>query len=213
MTVAPCTMPRCGGPRGDPELTALGICDPCRRRYRRLLDDLVLDWATLHHTLPAPAAARGPRVRTGRPEYGHPRQWASDLARAIADALDWTSDALRDHLHLTPPPPPVHDEGRRVAHAWRTLTTSLDALCTFPGAAAAAWELDDLHGQARRGLGLTRARTALPVPCPACGTVPVFREVHPDGADDVTCDACGTRTSDTGYAWWTRVLVSETAGP
>jgi hypothetical protein len=203
--------PGCCDSDGNPRLTGDTICRPCRRRYRRTIDGLVLNYVTLRATMPK-APIRGERdtqtSRTAR-EPGHPAQWASDTCRAIADALDEASDSLRDHLGHLPPPPRTNAEGRRVDHAHATLVSRFDNLCAYPGADATAHELHDLSSKVAWGLGHGNARQALPTPCPDCGIVPVFRTIRVNRTDSIECDACGRTISEEHYGLYTRIIVGE----
>lgn len=212
MNISPCVYPGCDDGSGNPTLTTNGMCDHCRRRYRRLLDRIVIDYVTIRATMPKGPVTTDADTRQaprGSREPGHPAQWASDTARRIADTLDDISEGLRDHLTHLPPPPRSNAEGRRVDHAHATLVARLDDLCTYPGARASAVELVTLHGQVRWALGHGGARRALPTPCPDCGIFPVFRTVRMDRSDTIECDACGRVIRDVEYGLYTRMIVDD----
>ena len=59
MNVSPCVHPRCSNADGDPRLTTTGMCEPCRRRYRRELDWLSADYWQIAATMPTPATISG----------------------------------------------------------------------------------------------------------------------------------------------------------
>lgn len=142
--------------------------------------------------------------------YGHPAEWASDTARAIADQLNEAHDNLADHLGHAPPPHPGNREYGRVAHAHHYLTSWFERLCTMPGGADTAEALYDLNRTIRHGLGRTDPRSFLPVPCPSCELLGLVRTVSgDDGKDEVTCHACGVKIPSERYAWWTRRLLEE----
>ena len=68
-----------------------------------MLDRLAQDYILLRVTLPKPVPPPGERVmRIVAKEYGHPAEWASDTARAVADQLNEAHDNLADHLHHEP---------------------------------------------------------------------------------------------------------------
>lgn len=211
-TARPCLYPRCDDGTGNPTITTEGICDHCRRRYRRTLDGVVLDYVTLRATMPSGPVRTDTDTRQAprsSREPGHPAQWASDTCRRIADTLDDISDSLRDHLSHLPPPPRSNAEGRRVDHAHATLVARFDDLCTYPGAEANAADVVTLSGQVRWGLGHGGTRRALPTPCPDCDIVPVFRTVRMDRSDTIECDACGRVIRDVEYGLYARMIVDE----
>lgn len=210
-SIGPCKYPGCRDGDGNPRLTRDTICEPSRRHYRKILDRLAEEYVLLRVTLPKPVPPPGERVmRIVAKVYGHPAEWASDTARAVADQLNDAHDSLADHLHHDPPPHPGSREYGRVAHAHHYLTSWFDRLCTYPGAADTAEALHDLDRHIRRGLGKTDPRSFLPVPCPACDLLGLVRTVSAvDGTDEVTCHACHERIPSERYAWWTRTLIGE----
>lgn len=210
-SIGPCVYPGCRDTDGNPTLTRHVICDPCRRRYRRLLDRIALDYTTIRATMPQPTpeasdTTRAPTVRS----YGHPAEWASHTLATIAGTLNWIEDDLRDTLGDDPPPHPGHSEHRLVAHAHHYLTTRFDALCAHhPAAGDTATELDQLHGHIRRQLGHTRARWHLPTPCPDCDLLTLTRAIDRAGTDEITCAHCGLAIPHSHYEFYTRILVDE----
>lgn len=212
-SIGPCKYPGCRDGDGNPRLTRDTICDPSRRHYRTVLDRLAQDYILLRVTLPKPVPPPGERVmRIVAREYGHPAEWASDRARAVADQLNDAHDNLADHLHHDPPPHPGSREYGRVAIAHHYLSSWFDRLCTMPGAADTAEALYDLDRTIRRGLGRTDPRSFLPVPCPnpACQLLGLVREIDlGSGEDRVTCHCCGETIPSERYSWWTRTLLSE----
>lgn len=214
--IAPCSYPGCRDSDGNARLTRDVICDASRRHYRTVLDRLALHYVLLRVTLPKPVPPPGERVmRIVAKVYGHPAEWASDTARAVADQLNDAHDSLADHLHHSPPPHPGSREYGRVAHAHHYLTSWFDRLCTMPGAGDTAEALYDLDRDIRRGLGKTDPRSFLPVPCPrpTCGLLGLIRTIDGGtGEDRVDCHACGEHIPSERYAWWTRRLLSELVG-
>lgn len=179
------------------------------RPYARLLDQLVLDYVLLRQTFPTPITARTRTAPKASREYGHPAQWASDTARAIADCLDATNEALRDHLGHLPPPHRNRDETRVINHAYRSLKARIQELANFPGTDAFHEEATHIHHQIRRALGQTRQRKALALPCPNCQWLPVFRTVYDDRRDTIECHNCGHEIKENEYGLYARILVDE----
>ena len=209
--VAPCVYPQCRDLAGDPRLTRDTICESCRRRYRRLLDWVVLDWVEVAATMPAPlSGARA--VRAARREFGHPAEWASDTAADVADHLNWAEDGLRDHLGHDPAVHPRHAEARRVALAHHYLTSWFAELCTYPAAADTAVELCDVHGRVRGALGHTRPVWLLPTPCPQCDLLTLTRSVDRASGDRIDCGNCGNVIEGRHYGLYTRMVLAEMIG-
>lgn len=179
------------------------------RPYARLLDQLVLDYILLRQTFPTPITARTRTAPKASREYGHPAQWASDTARAIADCLDATDEALRDHLGHTTPPPRHRSEARVVNHAYNSLKARIQDLANYPGADAFHEEASHIHHQIRRALGQSRQRKALSLPCPSCDWLPVFRTVYDDRRDTIECHNCGHEIKEQEYGLYARILVDE----
>lgn len=198
--VGPCRFPRCSrGDAGNPQLITTGtFCEPCQRRYRRVLDWVVLDYSMLKRDMPLPARLPDDgNAPAGRSKtFGHPAEWASVTAAQIADSLNWAEDHLRDVQHHEPPPHPGVAEGRRVAHAYRYLTAQFGALCTYEAAPDTAAELSDLHHHVRRVLGYTRYVQHLPTPCPWCDVAALVRDVG-----NVECRECGRVIDEKHYGW------------
>lgn len=211
--IAPCPYPGCRDVDGNPRITRDVICHPSRRHYRTVLDRLTVNYVLLRVTLPKPVAPPGEKVmRIVAKEYGHPAEWASDTARAIADQLGDAHDGLADHLHHDPPPHPGSREYGRVAHAHHYLTSWFDQLCTWGGAADTAEALYDLDRHVRQGLGKTDPQRHLPVPCPKCELLTLVRSLDSDGTDEVECRACGHTIRAEHYGLWTRMLVDDVLG-
>lgn len=213
-SVSPCTYPGCRDIDGNPRLTRQIICDPSRRHYSTVIDRLVLHYTLIRRDMPQPAAHPGNQriMRVQTRDYGHPREWASDTAREIADQLSEAHDALAEIVGLPGPPWHGHAETRRVALSHRFLTNWFDKLCTMPGAADTAVALYELDRDVRRGLGKTDPRRFLPVPCPGCELLALVREISlGDGRDEVTCrnPDCGQQIPSERYSWWTRTLLDE----
>lgn len=211
--IAPCTYPGCRDLDGNARLTRDVICEPSRRHYAQILDRLALHYVLLRATLPKPVPPPGERVmRVVAKEYGHPAEWASDTARAIADQLGLAHEGLAGHLgHDGPPHEGTRELGRlTISHHY--LAVWFDQLCSYPAAGDTAEALYDLERTTRRGLGKTDPRRFLPVPCPnpACGLLGLVREISLDDGDDrVTCHACGEVIPSERYGWWTRTLIDD----
>lgn len=208
----PCPYPRCWGVKGTENPSV--VCAACSRRFDRLLGYLEDDYRLLKTSMPRPVR-RGEMVRGGARVYGHPAEWASVTAAELADVLNWTEDALRDHLRMEPPPHPGHDEARRVRHAVATLRACFNDLCDWEYAGQAAAELDELHGRIRGTLGQTRQVAHLPTPCPRCEVRAMTREVRRPAYDSapnpvpIECQNCGEQIHEDHYAHYTLVVASE----
>lgn len=144
-------------------------------------------------------------------EYGHPAEWASDTARAVADQMGEAHDGLAEHLGHDPAPHPGSREYGRVAYAHHYLTSWFDYLCIYPAAGDTAEALYDLDRDIRRGLGKTNPRRFLPVPCPnpACELLGLVRTDGDGGEDRVDCHCCGETIPAERYGWWTRTLLDD----
>lgn len=212
-SILPCPYPGCRDVDGNPRLTRDVICESSRRHYRTVIDRLALHYVLLRVTLPKPASTPGEKVmRIVAREYGHPAEWASDLAATVATELNGAHDMLAEHLHHDPPPHPGSREYGRVAHAHHHLTAWFPELCIMPGAADVAEALHDLDRDIRRGLGKTDPRRHLPVPCPQCQLLTLTRSLTSDGTDSVECRGCGHVIRAEHYGLWTRILVDEAIG-
>jgi len=208
--ISPCAYPGCRDDDGNARLTREVICEPSRRHYRKILDRLAMHYVVLRMTLPKPVPATRERVmRVVAKEYGHPAEWASDMARAVADQMGEAHDGLADHLRHDPPPHPGSREYGRVAHAHHYLTSWFERLCEYPAAGDTAEALYDLDRVIRRGLGQTDPRRHLPVPCPGCELLTLVQEIDGAGTDSVECQACGHLIRAEHYGLWTRMLVDD----
>lgn len=185
MTVSPCKYPGCDRDNGDPQLTDLGMCEPCQRRYGRLLEWLVEDWAILHTVMPAPVR-RSASAKSSNRVYGHPREWASDTAASIAGRMYWTAAELAEALGEKPPRRAIREAGTLRA-AYRYLEPRVEQLALMEGAEAAAAELNELHRRTRSALGKTRAVARLKgVPCLECNACALVLS-----EDNAVCESCG----------------------
>lgn len=161
------------------------------KALRQTLDWLVLDWILLRTTLPTPPRKETIR-RTGRREYGHPAEWASDKAARITTILNEWHDYLADHRNETPPP--TGSEQRRLTAAWKYLEPRIEQLCQLVEAEAFE-ELSDLHHDIRRTLGYDRQPAIwLNIECPACDHRAVFRDLQ---QEKLSCGNCGWTDTDT----------------
>lgn len=210
-TISPCRYPGCRDVDGNPRLTRDIICEHSRHHYRKVLDRLALHYVLLRVRLPRPVPPPGERImRVVAKTWGHPAEWASDIAAAVATQLNDAHDSLADHLRHDPPPHPGSREYGRVAHAHHYLTAWFERLCDYPAAGDTAEALLDLDRDIRRGLGKTDPQRFLPVPCPSCDLLGLVRTIAvDDGKDAVDCKACGEHIPSERYGWWTRRLLSE----
>ena len=207
--IRPCAYPACQDHTGNPRLTDQTICTSCRRRYRRLLDDIVLDYVHLATTMPQPTIPEDQtNIRTPKTSFGHPREWASDQLRKIMNTLDGAEDGLRDHQHHTPPAPPgTAREAFIVNRSWTYLTAHFDALCTYPGAEATADNIHEIHSTIRRNLGLGQIHKRLPTPCPDCGLITLTRTLDRATTDQITCDNCHRIIREDHYGLYARMVL------
>lgn len=203
--VSPCAYPRCRDENNNPRLTTDTFCQPCRNRYRRLLDWLREDYAKLAVLMPIPISKTASGCRTASTSFGHPAAWASDEKAAIAAILNATESALRKHCGHGEAPSPEKSEPALVRHAWIYLTDRFEDLCTFPAAGDVAVELVDLHRRIYAGLGETRMAEKLPVPCPECDMVQMIRTVG-----CVYCRECGLTFPDDQYERLALIVAAET---
>lgn len=208
--VGPCVYPGCKGDGGNPTLTRDVICPSSRGHYKRVLDRLREHWLVLHTLLPAPARQPGERVvvRSGEKTYGHEREWASDSAALIAHHFNDAHTALRDHLRH---PPILIGTGEevRIKMAHHYLTSWFDELCTYPHAEPAASAFYDLDRSIRSGLGETKRRQRVKVPCPECRLLTLVRVEDIDGDGGVECRSpgCGHRANADAQEQWTVFLA------
>lgn len=201
----------------DDETGTDQFCAGCQRRFRRLLDDVLLDFSALKAYMPKPVVRRQvvQQQASGGKSFGHPAEWASVTAQEIAQTLRQQHAALaeenRDHFPGTTalssymrqvhaaPPARTADEVVIVRAAHKYLTDYFDVLCTFDGAPDIAQELHDLHRQVRNGLGHSQPRERLDAPCPHCRMLTLVRYPGAAGAP-IECQNCGrqVRTDDYG---------------
>lgn len=206
MGISPCTFPNCRDMNGDPQLTSLGMCEPCQRRFARLIGWLVMDWVHLATELPTPARRGRQERETAQKVFGHPAEWASDTAAEIAGILNEHHEGLADELGDSPPPHPGTSEAVRVRAAWDYLECRVDRLAASSFGGDAAVDIKDLHGQVRSRMGLTKPRQLLPTPCPSCELRTLFRSVDV-GADSIDCGNCGHTIREEHYPFYTRVVL------
>ncbi|WP_245560521.1 hypothetical protein [Nocardia asiatica] len=182
------------------------MCEPCQRRFARLLGWLALDWVNLSTTLPLPPRRQQERVSQVRQVFGHPAEWASDTAAEIATVLNWTHDSLADHLGETPPPHPGITEHYRVRAAWNYLECRIPQLAASGFGGDAAVDMRDLHGKIRARLGYTRPKQTLPTPCPACDLRLLHRTID-FRSDFIDCENCGHTIPEEHYPFYTRMVL------
>lgn len=205
MGISPCKYPKCADIHGDAQLTSLGMCEPCQRRFTRLLGWLVMDWVNISTTLPTPARRSQERHVT-QVTYGHPAEWASDTTALIATVLNESHDSLADYLGETPPPHPGTLERIRVRSAWDYLECRIPQLAATDFGGDVAVEMRDLHNQIRSQLGLTRPRQLLPTPCPACELRTLFRSIDAYN-DSIECGNCHHIIREEHYPFYTRMVL------
>lgn len=218
--VDPCAYPGCSN------LTTDTICRDCRRAFRRLLDDVVMDFFTLKRSFPKPAARpQAVKQQTSGPKsFGHPAEWASVTAQEIAQTLRAHHEALAEdnrdefngqtklsasmrRVHRRPPGRTAH-ESVIVRAAHRYLSAYFDLLCTFHGAGEVADELRELHRRTRSALGHTRIRERLYAPCPHCSMAALVRFPGSAGAP-IECMNCGRLVTDALYGAYSHIVATE----
>lgn len=205
-------------------------------RLRRLIDELCGMYHTLSEELPKPVSHQAGRRGPSSPTSGHPAEWASDAAAQIADMLWSWSDLIAEMRSETRPRPAVDPRsGRRlwleadvVRKAYRYLTPrwgdvlargSWDEFSKLPTPWARHWtwvvedeafdELFDLSRRIRSGLGATRPREVLPLPCPSseCGLLTLERHAGMAGREFIVCGACGYAVDEAQYPFLVRLMV------
>lgn len=198
-TVQPCAWPTCRDGNGDKRLTSKIICDGCRQFYRRHFGWLVEDYAYLHAYIgQLKSQVSEDRVATSK-SYGHPAEALSDMKAEISKvAFSW-EDAIRDHLGHTEAVSDGKREQRLLTDAVKYLRGQEETLFTFDPAAQAAEEIHKLHRDARRILGMTGPVQHLPLPCPECDLLTMYRMVGLDRSDRIYCGNCGIEVGSDHY--------------
>jgi hypothetical protein len=208
----PCVYPGCRDTDGDPRITRDVICETSRPHFRRLLTEwLPLDYVTVRATMPTPAGGSGgPKIRTSSTRsYGHPAEWASDTLAAIAGRLYDAEVAMRVQLTHPAAVDRRHSEAGRVRLAIRYLDRWFEALCVSDIAGDTAAGLLDVHHLVGRALGRGRQSVHLPVPCPHCDWLTLFRTFSGFGQDTIDCRACKETLTDAHYQAYSRSLADE----
>jgi len=182
---------------------------PQTHQTKQLLDRILTDYVILRTQFPHPTRAEGRSAPRASRTYGHHAEWASDTSRKIADILDETNAALRDHLQWTPPPPRQRAESRVVMSAYNTLSGAMTQFCQWEYAPDAIIEIKDIHHHIGKCLGYTRQRQHLPVPCPSCQHLGLVREVHLDRRDNIQCMQCGQEIKELEYGLFSRMIIDE----
>lgn len=210
---APCVYPNCddGSDPEDltPRLTKHVICGPCRKRYAKVLHWLVVDYVTLKSSLPQPVeVGQGRRPHVKRPGgVGHPRAWASDTARDIADLFNQLEDDVREQVGDSAGPSPSVLEAARVQHAYRYLTARFDELCTHPASGDVSESLATLHSRIRGASGYRRHFRTLEAPCPNCDLAGFLEIGDGEGTDRIECGACHESIPERMYDFFVKTLA------
>ena len=175
--------------------------DALRAQIRRL----ALDWAYLKAMMPAPSSSEV-AVRMSR-EYGHPAEWASDMAAKIVDVLSSWHDLMAEKRNETPPPDARYSERVRLHAAWKYLEPRCDQLVETVEHEALS-EIPAMHRHILNVLGISARKQVLPVPCPSveCGLRMLMRTVG-IGEDFVTCGACGYTIREKYYPLLVRMAL------
>lgn len=209
--IGPCAFPNCKDLDGSPRLTRYVICDACRGRFRRLIGWVLEDYIEMVALFPTPVVV-GPKGRSaGTKEFGHPAEFASDVARDIAALLNSIEDDLRWELDLGNAVPETVRENERVRAAADFLAARFDELCESNGAGRAASRLWDLHRSVRSALGRNERLTRLPTPCPECDMKMLVRVRDGGWEDRVECrfPDCGVQIHPHHYELWSRIVLKE----
>lgn len=203
MSVSPCKYPRCKDIEGNPELTETQFCTACQRRFARLLDQAMQDYADLKTYLPRPMVTTTSGRGTVKSGYGHPREWASSLAQDIVKVSVAYTTAFHNEIgHASPRnwPPNYYPGQSELTQAlatkgyWEKHNYELSEWSQAPDMAA---ELSTLTRQAKQGLGQGRKVTNLIPPCPKC----LLRALCTwEGTDTIECRNCYHRMGEQGYA-------------
>jgi hypothetical protein len=202
----PCVYPKCDDGNGNPILTTEGICKGHQKQYRKVLKWIVQDWVFLHDQQPAPTRRHDTNRQTSNRVYGHPAEWASDMAALIAAALNETHDDLAEIEKASPAPHPGTSEGIRVRAAWDFIECRVPELCRMPGAGDIAKNFIDLHGRVRNILGLSAQRYAMAMPCPNCQLRTLYRQVD-RFSDSIECGTCGNAYQEDQYRFLSKLVV------
>lgn len=174
-------------------------------KLRRNFYRIALDWLHLNRTLPTPLRgehARRPAFR----EYGHPAEWASDLAARIANVMTEWHAALAEERNETPPQTDTAEK-TRVIKAWQYLEPRFDHLHQLAEPEAFD-EIREIHWEFKRRLGYTNPTYILPTPCPndECGHLALQRRVAV-GTDLIECGACGYTVHEQHYPLFARMML------
>lgn len=210
---APCVYPNCDDgtdlEQHTPRLTNLVICGHCRKRYAKVLHWLVVDYVTLKSWLPQPVEIdSGRRPHAKRPSgVGHPRAWASDTTRDIADLMNQLEDDVREQLGQSAAPKPTVLEAVKVQHAYLYLTAHFEALCTHPAAGDVSESLASLHSRIRGASGFRRHFRTLQAPCPNCDIIGYLTIGDGEGTDRIECDVCHESIPEHMYDFFVQTLA------
>lgn len=204
MNINPCAHPRCRDQDGNPQLTQQTICDPCRTHLARQIDWLRDDYLTLKAFMPQPKTTD--QIRSTRVQFGHPTEWASDMAYAIAKNLNRIEDDARADLG-DPPGFNIYTareiEVMKSAHHY--ISARLDRIIDTNADTATdlADTVHDLHGTVRRTLGYNKQVQRLPgAHCPTCDAATLTRTVG-----QIDCESCGRIIPEKDYERLAHILA------
>ncbi|SDJ07664.1 hypothetical protein SAMN05444157_1611 [Frankineae bacterium MT45] len=208
--VSPCIYPRCDDGKGEKVLTRQVMCNDCRRLYWQQIRWLMLDYLTLVTQLPKPvrsgtSVGKAPKSKS----FGHPAQWASDMAREIAAAFHFAELMLAEHLGHDRVLDPKKPQAARTRDAWLYITNLFDAFCSSPVAVYQVPVFLDLHRKVRGAMGYRRVVKTLPMTCPKCDLAGTMTIEAGGGTDQVTCSACGYAVDENRFDFLAKMFVED----
>ena len=198
----------CVSDSGQPVITGDVMCGSCRRVFAQELRWLVEDYAMLKTSMPSPRGGTGlGKIRVARRDsYGHPREWASDMCRTIADVVFDLAAGFTAGDSSPATRRGVAGEVPTVSVAYKYLTDRWHDVCSWQGVTSHTEAVRDVHRSVRTALGYTRLVERLPTPCPACNRLTLTRET---GVIRCGGDGCGTVIREEMYGWTARLVADD----
>lgn len=202
LSVSPCKYPECKDVDGNPTLTDRQFCERCAGRFKRLLEDIADAYRLLKSELPKPMVTIIAARAASKKGFGHPREWASNLAqeltRVCAQYVAAFHQQLWGHEIHTAFGQPIHtilrkDESRLMNACQLSMAQNFDALTEWEQCADLAEELSKLYGQYRYGTGATKLVRRLIAPCPKCDVRALTTR---EGSGTIECASCFHRFAE-----------------